>query len=176
MPEGRCRRPHRQHESIFLLAKNEDHEFRVAPPVGSVWDFPNEKIHGPAHFSRFPEELPRRSIEAFGRVGAGIVVFDPFSGSGTTGMAALKLNCTFIGFEIDAEQVAAANKRLRELMFGNETPETEPALLGIPRCIPAPQSVAGGSARQEAPKGVVGRLDSEHPESAAQASEAAREP
>ncbi len=113
MPEGRCRRPHRQHESIFLLAKNEDHGFRVAPPVGSVWDFPNERIDGPAHFSRFPEELPRRSIEAFGRAGPGIVVFDPFSGSGTTGMAALKLNCTFIGFEIDAEQVAAANERLR---------------------------------------------------------------
>lgn len=28
MPEGRCRRLHRQHESIFLLARREDHCFR----------------------------------------------------------------------------------------------------------------------------------------------------
>ena len=30
MPEGRCRRPHRQHESIYLLAVDERHEFRVS--------------------------------------------------------------------------------------------------------------------------------------------------
>lgn len=115
MPEGRCRRPHRQHESIFLLARNEGHRFRVTPPVGSVWDFANEKIDGPAHFSRFPEELPRRCIEAYGQVGSNTVVLDPFSGSGTTGLAALKLACTYLGFEIDPEQVAASNARLQEL-------------------------------------------------------------
>nr|WP_238481923.1 site-specific DNA-methyltransferase [Pinisolibacter aquiterrae] len=115
MPEGRCRRPHRQHESIFLLAKNEAHGFRVTPPVGSVWEFSNEKIDGPAHFSRFPEELPRRCIEAYGRVGPDTVVFDPFSGSGTTGMAALRLGCRYLGFEIDPHQAAASNERLRHV-------------------------------------------------------------
>ena len=115
MPEGRCRRPHRQHESIFLLARNEGHGFRVTPPVGTVWDFANEKIDGPAHFSRFPEELPHRCIEAYGVLGPKTVVLDPFAGSGTTGIAALKLNCSYIGFEIDSEQVAAANDRLREV-------------------------------------------------------------
>ena len=50
MPEGRCRRPHRQHEPIYLLARDERHLFRVTPPVGSVWEFPNEKISGPTHF------------------------------------------------------------------------------------------------------------------------------
>lgn len=115
MPEGRCRRPHRQHESIFLLAKSEDHCFRVAPPVGSVWDFANEKIDGPAHFSRFPEELPRRCIEAYGTLGPDTVVLDPFSGSGTTGIAAMKLDCSYLGFEIDPEQVTASNARLQDL-------------------------------------------------------------
>lgn len=115
MPEGRCRRPHRQHEPIFLLARSEDHEFRVAPPVGSVWDFANEKIEGPAHFSRFPEELPRRCIDAYGKLGPQTIVLDPFSGSGTTGMAALRLGCSYVGFEIDSAQVTASNKRLRDL-------------------------------------------------------------
>jgi len=116
MPEGRCRRPHRQHESIFLLAKEEAHLFRVTPPVQSVWEFSNEKIDGPAHYSRFPEELPRRCIEAYGRMAPDVVVFDPFSGSGTTGFAALKLGCAYVGFEIDSTQAAASNARLETIL------------------------------------------------------------
>lgn len=115
MPEGRCRRPHRQHESIYLLAKEEDHSFRVSPPVGSVWEFGNEKIDGLAHFSRFPEELPRRCIEAYGKLGEDVIVLDPFSGSGTTGIVASKLGCSYIGFEIDPEQAMASNDRLHNV-------------------------------------------------------------
>lgn len=115
MPEGRCRRPHRQHEPIFLLAREEGHCFRVTPPVGSVWEFGNEKIDGPAHFSRFPEELPFRCIDAYGQLGPQTVIFDPFSGSGTTGIAALRLGCSYIGYEIDPLQVKASNKRLKEI-------------------------------------------------------------
>ena len=121
MPEGRCRRPHRQHEPIFLLTRDECHLFRVSPPVGSVWEFPNEKIDGPAHFSRFPEELPHRCIEAYGKAGQDVVIFDLFSGSGTTGLAALKLNCSYIGFEIDHDQAVASNQRL-EAILENDVP------------------------------------------------------
>ncbi|MPS28831.1 MAG: site-specific DNA-methyltransferase [Alcaligenaceae bacterium] len=114
MPEGKCRRPHRYHEPIYLLTKNEKHNFRVAPPVKSVWEFANEKIDGLKHFSRFPEELPYRCIDAYGLAGEDVVVLDPFSGSGTTGIAALRLGCSYIGFEIDPEQVQASNGRLEE--------------------------------------------------------------
>jgi DNA modification methylase len=112
MPEGKCRRPHRCHEPIYLLAKNENHTFRVTPPVKSIWEFASEKINGVKHFSRFPEELPYRCIDAFGTFGQDVVILDPFSGSGTTGIAALKLGCSYIGFEIDSEQVNASNQRL----------------------------------------------------------------
>jgi DNA modification methylase len=113
MPEGRCRRPHRQHEAIYLFARTEQHRFRASPPVGSVWDFGNERVDGLQHFSRFPEELPRRCIDAYGAAGPDVVVLDPFSGSGTTGVAAIGAGCTFIGFEIDRDQAQAANARLR---------------------------------------------------------------
>ena len=112
MPEGRCRRPHRKHESIYLLAKDERHSFRTVPPVPSVWEFANEHIAGLQHRSRFPVELPKRCIEAYGRSGGGVVVLDPFSGSGSTGIAALRLGCTYIGFEIDPEQVEESRRRL----------------------------------------------------------------
>ncbi len=112
MPEGRCRRPHRQHEPIHLLARSERHRFRVKPPVPSVWAFPSERIAGRAHYSRFPTELPRRCIDAYGTAGPDVVVLDPFAGSGTTGLAALELGCRFVGFELDPGQAEAANARL----------------------------------------------------------------
>lgn len=115
MPEGRCRRPHRQHEAIYLLTKSERHNFRTTPPVGSVWDIANQKISGFQHRSRFPEELPRRCLEA-SNVGPGSVVLDPFSGSGTTGVAAIKAGATYIGFEIDADQAMASQARLAALI------------------------------------------------------------
>ena len=113
MPEGRCRRPHRQHEAIYLLARSERHAFRTTPPVGSVWEFGNERVDGLPHFSRFPEQLPLRCVQAYGTTGRDVVVLDPFSGSGTTGVAAIGAGCSFVGFEIDGDQVTAANERLR---------------------------------------------------------------
>ncbi len=112
LPEGRCRRPHRKHEPIYLLARDERHSFRVRPPVSSVWEFANEHIPGTQHRSRFPVALPRRCIEAYGREGVEVVVLDPFSGSGSTGLAALALGCTYIGFEIDPEQVRESRRRM----------------------------------------------------------------
>ena len=79
MPEGRCRRPHRKHEPIFLLAKDERHSFRASPPVPSVWTFANETISGLQHRSRFPIELPMRCIEAYGQTGSDVLVLDPRS-------------------------------------------------------------------------------------------------
>ena len=112
MPEGRCRRPHRKHEPIYILARDEQHSFRTTPPVPSVWEFANEHIPGLQHRSRFPVELPKRCIDAYGRTGKEVVVLDPFSGSGSTGLAALQLGCTYIGFEIDPEQVRESKHRL----------------------------------------------------------------
>jgi DNA modification methylase len=114
MPEGRARRPHRYHEPIYLLTKKQEHSFQTSPPVKSVWEFANEQIKGKKHYSRFPFQLPFRCIQAYGKTGEDVVVLDPFSGSGTTGLAALKLGCSYLGFEIDPEQVAASNERLQD--------------------------------------------------------------
>lgn len=113
MPEGRCRRPHRAHEPIYLFAKSEKHAFRTRPPVKSVWEFASEKLPGASHSSRYPQELPRRCIDAYGIQGPEVVVLDPFSGSGTTSLAARAAGCSHLGFEIDPEQVAASRERLR---------------------------------------------------------------
>jgi len=50
-----------------------------------------------------PEELPRRCIAAYGQSGPGVIVLDPFSGSGTTGSRAAA-GCSYLGFEIDGSR------------------------------------------------------------------------
>lgn len=67
---------------------------------GDVWDIPNQPFMG-AHFATFPEALPATCIQAGCRPGG--VVLDPFSGSGTTGLAALKAGCRYAGIDISRD-------------------------------------------------------------------------
>jgi DNA modification methylase len=107
LPEGKCRRPHRRHEGIYLFAKSERHQFQVKPPIGSVWKLVQAPNKAP-HCSTFPLDLPLRCIEAAGLTEPGIVL-DPFMGSGTTGKAAMKLGHAFLGFELNEEMCRLAN-------------------------------------------------------------------
>ena len=63
------------------------------------WNFPGEKQQ--EHLAGFPEELPRRLIRMFSFVGE--TVLDPFLGSGTTTLAAMKLGRNSIGYEVNPE-------------------------------------------------------------------------
>jgi site-specific DNA-methyltransferase (adenine-specific) len=42
----------------------------------------------------------------------GELVLDPFAGSGTTGVAAIRLGRRFLGWEMNSQYVAIASKRL----------------------------------------------------------------
>ena len=108
LPEGLCRRPHRRHEGIYILAKDEQHNFRTKPPVGSIWKLTQTPSSLP-HCSTFPIDLPIQCIKAAGLEDLGVVC-DPFMGSGTTGKAARQLGYDFIGFEIDPSHCKIANE------------------------------------------------------------------
>jgi len=49
------------------------------------------------------------------------IVLDPFMGSGTTAVAAKKLNRNFIGFEIDENYTLLANQRIENVIQKNDT-------------------------------------------------------
>ena len=51
------------------------------------------------------------------------VVLDPFFGSGTTGLVALKQRKNFIGIEISEEYIRIANKRLKPWIEQTGLPE-----------------------------------------------------
>ena len=61
------------------------------------WNFAGEKQD--KHLAMFPEELPKRLIKMFTFVGD--TVLDPFLGSGTTTLAAKKLDRNSTGYEIN---------------------------------------------------------------------------
>ncbi|MBC8225420.1 site-specific DNA-methyltransferase [Candidatus Bathyarchaeota archaeon] len=78
----------------------------------SIWSFPTESAKRVGHPAPFPVELPYRLIQLYSY--RGDVVLDPFCGSGTTCIAALRTNRHFIGVDNSAEYVELARKRIRE--------------------------------------------------------------
>ena len=63
------------------------------------WNFPGAKKDG--NIAGFPEELPKRLIKMFSFKNE--TVFDPFLGSGTTSLAALKLERNSVGYELNRD-------------------------------------------------------------------------
>ena len=63
-----------------------------------------------------PAEKPVELLERFIRVSSqeNQVIFDPFMGSGSTGVACFNTNRNFIGYELDSTYFEIAKKRLEE--------------------------------------------------------------
>ena len=79
--------------------------------VRSVWHFNTRRFKG-AHFATMPITLASMCIRAGCKPGG--VVLDPFTGAGTTALAALQHGRDFIGAELNPEYVAIARARIAE--------------------------------------------------------------
>lgn len=79
----------------------------------SVWTMNTESAKRIGHPAPFPEELPNRLIKLFSFTND--IVIDPFMGSGTTAIAAIKNNRNFVGYEINEEYINLANNRILNL-------------------------------------------------------------
>lgn len=73
-----------------------------------IWDIPGASTE--AHPAPYPTQLAERLIRMFSFVGD--TVLDPFMGSGTTNVAASRWGRNSIGYEISADYVALARKRM----------------------------------------------------------------
>ena len=76
----------------------------------SIWRFPPERDN--PHPAPFPLELPTRIIHSLLNDNEGIVI-DPYSGSGTTLVAAKLLNKNYIGIDISEEYIHVSTDRLQ---------------------------------------------------------------
>jgi site-specific DNA-methyltransferase (cytosine-N4-specific) len=115
-PESVKDRPTRSHEYIFPFSKSERYRYDSAAVRGpngrnirTVWDI-HTRPYPEAHFATFPQALAEPCIELGSRPGE--LILDPFVGSGTTGVAALKLNRRFVGIELNPSYLEIAEHRL----------------------------------------------------------------
>lgn len=76
----------------------------------SVWRFPAERARQVGHPAPFPVELPYRLVQLY--TFEDEVVLDPFAGSGTTCIAALKSGRRYVAYEIEREYCRLAEKRI----------------------------------------------------------------
>lgn len=98
----------------FGLSRGNTNE-SCSHPLGrnkrSVWEIATEAFPE-AHFATFPRKLVEPCIMA-GSPADGTVL-DPFNGSGTTGLVAIKHGRNYIGIELNPDYAAMAERRLSE--------------------------------------------------------------
>jgi site-specific DNA-methyltransferase (adenine-specific) len=124
-PNLSCRYFTHSTETILWAAKNKNskHLFNYeamkamngGKQMKSVWQIKpptlSEKSHG-KHPTQKPVSLVQRCIDASTKEGD--FIFDPFSGSSTTGVSAIKNGRKFCGAEAEAEFIKLSKKRLQE--------------------------------------------------------------
>jgi site-specific DNA-methyltransferase (adenine-specific) len=91
--------------SVSTMSRDEFMEATV-----DVWEIPPESASRVGHPAPFPVALPERLIHM--NTYEGEVVLDPFMGSGTTAVAAVRTGRHFIGFDTDEGYAAAATARV----------------------------------------------------------------
>lgn len=126
-PNLSCRYFTHSTETIIWAAKNhyskhffnyeEMKKLNYGKQMRTVWTIqpPNgdEKIFG-KHPTQKPLKLLERIILASTKKND--LIFDPFSGSSTTGIAAIKLKRKFVGCELEEKYILLSIKRIQELI------------------------------------------------------------
>ena len=128
-PESVADRPTTSHEHIFLLSKSPKYYYdadAIREPqrdnlnghyLGrnrrTVWTV-TTKPSSTGHYATFPPQIPETCLLAGSPEGG--VVLDPFNGTGTTGIVALKHGRSYIGIELNPEYVDITTKRCKAEM------------------------------------------------------------
>ena len=102
----------KQHTWNFI-SQAEMHNFLESPICMKP-----ERLSSPKHPTQKPVSILKKMITIASNEGD--IVFDPFMGVGSTGVAALDLNRRFIGVELDEEYYIAAKKRIDNCLLQSD--------------------------------------------------------
>lgn len=100
------------YEPLVYCRKGSPSTWNGGSKERAVLRFPREKDAGDLHPTQKPLGLTKRLI--LNSTNEGDTIFDPFMGSGTTGVACVQTGRNFIGIEIDLTYYAIAEKRIAE--------------------------------------------------------------
>lgn len=115
----------RRHEYIMFATKGNNRKIRNRC-FPDVWRF--KRIHNSKYPTQKPVEIFQTMIYASAE--KNFVVCDPFLGSGSSAIAALKNNCKFIGCDISDKSVVLSKDRIiKFLETGIDELQKEPASL-----------------------------------------------
>jgi len=106
-----------------------------------LWEIAPESATRVGHPAPFPVELPKRLIELY--TYEGDVVLDPFMGSGSAAVAALRTRRHYIGFDTDTDYVSTAEHRIgaeRQRLDTQSPSSTVPFRVELPAVAPADPS------------------------------------
>ncbi|HBN08205.1 MAG TPA: site-specific DNA-methyltransferase [Cyanobacteria bacterium UBA8530] len=106
----------RRHEHVLFAVKGKKKLNRKDLP--DVWRIPR------LHKSAYPTQKPVALFEAMleGSCLEGDLVLDPFLGSGSSAIAALKKNCRFVGCDASAKAIALAEQRAKDFLASGKDP------------------------------------------------------
>jgi DNA methylase len=112
-----------------------------------VWEIPPESARRVNHPAPFPVELPARLIELY--TYEDDLVLDPFMGSGSTLVAAARLDRRYVGYDLDRSYVALARRRVADAEREKAAPaDNGPARNGSAR---SAASATAGKAKADRP-------------------------
>lgn len=112
----------RRHEFILFASKGKRE--LLSKSIPDVWKF--KRIHK----STYPTQKPTEVFEAMlaGSIKEGDVVCDPFLGSGSAAIAAMKKNCNFFGCDINEDALNFSIERIKEFKkSGNDIAQPKPS-------------------------------------------------
>ncbi|MCD4818486.1 MAG: site-specific DNA-methyltransferase [Candidatus Cloacimonetes bacterium] len=102
------------YEVIYLIAKPKFRLAKKANAKGDVWDFTQEMKN--PHPAPFPIALIDRIVKSTDAQN----ILDPFMGSGTTAVAAMGNQRSFIGIELSSEYCLMAEERIKRNKIDSE--------------------------------------------------------
>ena len=101
--------------------------------VMDLWEIRPESASRVGHPAPFPVALPQRLIDLY--TYRGDMVLDPFMGSGTTAVAAVRTGRHYVGFDTDESYVELARKRVATGAENRSPPSggADPGIWGKPK-------------------------------------------
>src|SRR6266702_4257230 len=108
-----------RYETILWFTKSDNYTFNLEEWKTGVWDIPNVKanhVEKTNHPCQFPVELVERCVLAL--TNKNDRVLDPYSGVGSTLLAALMHERKAVGVEKEEEYIAISRERIYQLING----------------------------------------------------------